>query len=159
MDWILHFVFCDKILQTYRQHWLTKFYRHILSKIPIIFKKWGEGCYIPSTHPLSTPLFVRSILLTLYLYLSELNKRMSNSNSLFKFVTEWSISNKPLKSFHFSFVKKRQRKKKWSVVSNLLFQCLLWQTRVVASFFMVRGLSKTFSRHDSLANKNLAKMP
>ena len=112
MDWILHFVFCDKILQTYRQHWLTKFYRHILSKIPTIFKKWGEGCYIPSTHPLSTPLFVRPILLTLYLYLSELNKRMSNSNSLFKFLTEWSISNKPLRSFHFSFVKKRQRKKK-----------------------------------------------
>ena len=29
---ILHFIFCDKIFQIYRQHWVRKFYRHILSK-------------------------------------------------------------------------------------------------------------------------------
>ena len=32
IDRILHFVFYDKILQIYRQHWVKKFYRHILSK-------------------------------------------------------------------------------------------------------------------------------
>ena len=32
VDRILHFAFYDKILQIYRQHWVRKFYRHILSK-------------------------------------------------------------------------------------------------------------------------------
>ena len=32
IDRILHFVFYDKILQIYQQHWVRKFCRHILSK-------------------------------------------------------------------------------------------------------------------------------
>ena len=48
IDRILHFVFYDKILQIYRQHWVRKFYRHILSKYRQILKKWGRGSY---THP------------------------------------------------------------------------------------------------------------
>ena len=54
IDRILHFVFYDKILQIYRQHWVRKFYRHILSKYRQISKKWGaglggwEGCYTPT---------------------------------------------------------------------------------------------------------------
>ena len=39
IDRILHFVFYDKILQIYRQHWVRKFYRHILSKYRQISKK------------------------------------------------------------------------------------------------------------------------
>ena len=50
IDIILHFVLYDKILQSYRQHWVRKFYRHILSKYLQILKKWGE-CYTPP-HPL-----------------------------------------------------------------------------------------------------------
>ena len=54
IDRILHFVFYDKILQIYRQHWVKKFYRHILSKYRQIQKKWGVGggCYTPP--PLQT---------------------------------------------------------------------------------------------------------
>ena len=32
IDRILHFICYDKILQIYRQHWVRKFYRHVLSK-------------------------------------------------------------------------------------------------------------------------------
>ena len=50
---ILHFVFYDKILQIYWQHWVRKFYRHILSKYRQISKKWvGEDVTAPrSTRP------------------------------------------------------------------------------------------------------------
>ena len=50
IDRILHFVFCDKILQIYRQHWVRKFYRHILSKYRQFSKKqggWGYTLLIP----------------------------------------------------------------------------------------------------------------
>ena len=47
IDRILHFVSHNKILQIYRQHWIRKFYRHILSKYRQISKKWG-GCYTPT---------------------------------------------------------------------------------------------------------------
>ena len=39
VDRYLHFVFYDKILQIYRQYWVRKFYRHILSKYRQISKK------------------------------------------------------------------------------------------------------------------------
>ena len=52
IDRILYFVFYDKILQIYRQHWVRKFYRHILSKYRQIFKKWGEEGVTP---PLRKP--------------------------------------------------------------------------------------------------------
>ena len=39
IDRILHFVSHNKILQIYRQHWIRKFYRHILSKYRQISKK------------------------------------------------------------------------------------------------------------------------
>ena len=41
IDRILHFVFYDKILEISRQHWVRKFFRHILSKYQQIQKKWG----------------------------------------------------------------------------------------------------------------------
>ena len=51
---ILHFVFYDKILQNYGQHWVRKFYWHILSKNLQISKKCkcvgGRGVTPPSTH-------------------------------------------------------------------------------------------------------------
>ena len=55
IDRIRHFDFYDKILQIYRQHWVRKFSRHILSKYRQISKKWGS-CYTPP-HP-TTPLIV-----------------------------------------------------------------------------------------------------
>ena len=74
---ILHFIFCDKILQIYRQHWVRKCYRHILSKYRQITKKWesgvgvcvcvcggggvgGEwrGAKLTHTPPLNTPLLI-----------------------------------------------------------------------------------------------------
>ena len=39
IDRILYFVFYDKILKIYLQHWVMKFYRHILSKYRQISKK------------------------------------------------------------------------------------------------------------------------
>ena len=56
IDKILHFFFYDKILQIYRQHWVRKFYRGILSKYRQILKK-GE-CYTSSQPPLNTPLAI-----------------------------------------------------------------------------------------------------
>ena len=56
-DRILHFVLNDKILQIYRQHWVRKFYRHILSKYRQIWKNWGwvtppwGACNAPSRPP------------------------------------------------------------------------------------------------------------
>ena len=58
IDRILHFVFYDKILQIYRQHWVRKFYRHILSKYRQISKKWGrEGgeVKLPTPHRSTRP--------------------------------------------------------------------------------------------------------
>ena len=49
IDRILDFVFYDKILQIYRQHWVRKFYRHILSKYRQTSKKRGR-CYPPPLH-------------------------------------------------------------------------------------------------------------
>ena len=40
IDRILYSVFYDKILQLYRQHWVRKFKRHILSKFRHISKRW-----------------------------------------------------------------------------------------------------------------------
>ena len=40
---ILHFVFYDKILQIYQQHWVRKFCWHILSKYQQISKNGGRG--------------------------------------------------------------------------------------------------------------------
>ena len=52
IDRILHFVFYDKILQIYRQHWVRKFYQHILSKYRQISKKWGVGSgWVGGGHP------------------------------------------------------------------------------------------------------------
>ena len=42
---IQHFVFDDKILQIYQQHWVRKLCRHVLSECRQISKKWGGGCY------------------------------------------------------------------------------------------------------------------
>ena len=53
IDRILHFVFYDKILQIYRQHWLRKFYRLILSKYRHISKKWWRRGMLHPKHPLS----------------------------------------------------------------------------------------------------------
>ena len=50
IDRILHFVFYDKTLQIYRQHWVRKFYQYILSKYRQISNKW-EGCYTPIPPP------------------------------------------------------------------------------------------------------------
>ena len=63
IDRILHFVFYDKTLQIYRQHWVRKFYQYILSKYRQISNKW-EGCYTPiPPPPLNTPLVLpRSLL-------------------------------------------------------------------------------------------------
>ena len=56
IDRILHFVFYDKILQIYRQHWVRKFYRHILSKYRQITKKsWGKGILHPHNPRLTRP--------------------------------------------------------------------------------------------------------
>ena len=40
IDRVLHFVFYDKVLQIYRQHYIRKFYRHILSK----YQQIPENC-------------------------------------------------------------------------------------------------------------------
>ena len=63
IDRILHFVFYDKTLQIYRQHWVRKFYQYILSKYRQISNTW-EGCYTPiPPPPLNTPLVLpRSLL-------------------------------------------------------------------------------------------------
>ena len=64
IDRILHFVFYDKTLQIYRQHWVRKFYQYILSKYRQISNK-GGGCYppIPPPPPLNTSLVLpRSLL-------------------------------------------------------------------------------------------------
>ena len=55
IDRILYFVFYNKILQIYRQHWVRKFYRHILSKYRQIFKKWGEEDVTPPPLPPPQP--------------------------------------------------------------------------------------------------------
>ena len=55
--------------------------------------------------------------MTVSLYLSEPNKRMSDNISSFKFLKETSILNKLFRSFCLFSAKNGQRKKKWSVVS------------------------------------------
>ena len=55
-------------------------------------------------------------LLTVSLYLSEPNKRMSDNVSSFKFFKEISILNKLFRSFCLSSAKNGQHKKKWSVI-------------------------------------------
>ena len=52
IDRILHFVFYDKILQIYPQHWVKKFYRRILSKYR----------QTPKTPPLGTPVHIIYVL-------------------------------------------------------------------------------------------------
>ena len=47
IDRILHFIFYDKILQIYRQHWVRKFYQQ---------SGGAWVLHIPHTHPLDTPL-------------------------------------------------------------------------------------------------------
>ena len=63
IDRILRFVFYDKILQIYRQHWVRKLYRHILSKYRQILKKWegGGGVLLPHTLLLDTPLPITEV--------------------------------------------------------------------------------------------------
>ena len=56
-------------------------------------------------------------LLTVSLYLSEPNKRMSDNISSFKFLKETSILNKLFRNFCLFSAKSGQHKKKWSVVS------------------------------------------
>ena len=51
IDRILHFVFYDKILQIYQQHWVRKFYRHIFPKYLQIPKKWNTPKTPCSTRP------------------------------------------------------------------------------------------------------------
>ena len=58
IDRILHFVFYDKTLQIYRQHWVRKFYQYILSKYRQISNKW-EGCYTPIPPPPPPPRSTR----------------------------------------------------------------------------------------------------
>ena len=47
IDRILHFIFYDKILQIYRQHWVRKFHRQ---------SGGAWVLHIPHTHPLDAPL-------------------------------------------------------------------------------------------------------
>ena len=67
IDRILHFVSHNKILQIYRQHWIRKFYRHILSKYRQISKKCvcvcvcvcvGGGGVTPLTPLIGKPLLI-----------------------------------------------------------------------------------------------------
>ena len=66
IDRILHFVFYDKTLQIYWQHWERKFYQHILSKYRQISNKW-ERCYtaIPH-HPARHALDLTQVSFTLF---------------------------------------------------------------------------------------------
>ena len=66
IDRILHFVFYDKTLQIYWQHWVRKFYQHILSKYRQISNKW-ERCYtaIPH-HPARHALDLTQVSFTLF---------------------------------------------------------------------------------------------
>ena len=60
---ILHFVFYDKILQIYWQHWVRKFYRHILSKYRQISKKWvGEPPQPPARHVLDCSYIINFVI-------------------------------------------------------------------------------------------------
>ena len=49
------FVFHDKILPIYRQHWVRKFYQHILSKYRQISKKWFQKISKVLQPPSSSP--------------------------------------------------------------------------------------------------------
>ena len=66
IDRILHFFFYDKTLQIYWQHWVRKFYQHILSKYRQISNKW-ERCYtaIPH-HPARHALDLTQVSFTLF---------------------------------------------------------------------------------------------
>ena len=55
--------------------------------------------------------------MTVFLYMSELNKRMFNTISSSKIFNETSVLNKSLRSFCLFPVKNGQSKKKWSVIS------------------------------------------
>ena len=52
IDRILYSVFYDKILQLYRQHWVRKFKRHILSKFRHISKRWRGVTSLLACHAL-----------------------------------------------------------------------------------------------------------
>ena len=56
IDRILHFVLYDKTLQIYRELWVRKFYRHILSINQQISKRWGW--VTPPHTPLGSSLIV-----------------------------------------------------------------------------------------------------
>ena len=61
IDRVLHFVFYDKVLQIYRQHYVRKFYRHILSKYQQIPENYvcgvrggGGAVTLPAQHVLAS---------------------------------------------------------------------------------------------------------
>ena len=72
IDRILHFVFYGKILQIYRQHWVRKFYRHILSKYRQIPKKWVGGGVVTLPH-IHTPAW--HTLFIIFIKFQEINNK------------------------------------------------------------------------------------
>ena len=55
---ILYFVFYDKILQIYWQHWVRKFYRHILSK----YRHISKAPTAPSRHVLDCSYIINFVI-------------------------------------------------------------------------------------------------